>query len=372
MGRSDDARAGDDRAPSPDWTVRPSGGDGAKRSEIQRAAGLSQLDRDLISFLQLDGRRSYVDLARALDIPEKRVADRVRELRETGVIHITTVADPGVLGYRRLAMLGLRVQGRTPADVARDLVDIEPVDYIILSTGRYDLFVELFCRDLAELRHTVDDRIRSVEGVVGVEIFPYLRLHYQESAWQVPDEQGLRNRLHSQDAVDEVDQQIVAELSEDGRLPLQAVADRLDISEAQVRRRLKRLHETGAVRVMAITNPFSLGYEAIVKLGISVAPGHRVADVADALSRVEETSYVALCTGRFDILSELVCVDTEAMTAVLDDHVRTLDGIAKLETYLYLGLHVKPAVAASRREPAGADDGLTVPSPNNGGDLRLA
>jgi Lrp/AsnC family transcriptional regulator for asnA, asnC and gidA len=325
------------------------------RSELQRAVGLSDVDRELIRLLQLDGRRSYAELARALGVAEKKVRRRLTELRDSGIIYITAVADPSVLGYRTVAMLGIRAGRRAPSDVARDLTTIDAVDYVILSTGRYDVFAEVFCRNLNELRDIVEGTVRVVDGVDDVEIFPYLRLHYQEGAFGAPDAEATLTHVPSDISVDQVDRAIVAHLSEDGRVPLQRVAERLETSEAQVRRRLKRLQDWGALRVMAITNPMSLGFEAIAKLGITVAPGYSVAEFADTLADVESTSYVALCAGRFDILSEAVCVTTEELASVIDDEIRTIPGIARCEVFIYLGLHYKPLRPATLLEGAQAD-----------------
>jgi Lrp/AsnC family transcriptional regulator for asnA, asnC and gidA len=252
-------------------------------------------------------------------------------------------------------MLGIRTRGARPSDLARELIAIPAIDYVILTTGRYQLWVELFCKDLAELREMVEVTVHGLAGVEEVEIFPYLRLRYQADAFQHRENQVLGRGIGAQIPVDQIDRDIVAELSPDGRLALQRVANRLGISEAQVRRRLHRLQSAGAARVMAMTNPFSLGFEAIAKLGVRVAPGHSVAGVADALVDIEEVSYVALCTGRFDILSEVICLDVEALNAALDGRLRQIPGLARVEAFLYLGLHMKSVGVAATTPRGGAD-----------------
>jgi Lrp/AsnC family transcriptional regulator for asnA, asnC and gidA len=337
------------------------------QTELQRAVGLSEVDRQLIALLQLDGRRSYAELAREVGIAEKKVRRRLTELRESGVIYITAVADPSVLGYRTVAMLALRAGRRAPSDIARELRAIDAVDYVIVSTGRFDLFAEVFCRNLTELREIAEGSIRVVEGVEAVEIFPYLRLHYQEGAFRAPDPAASLTPVPSDIQVDRVDRAIVAQLSEDGRIPLQRMAERLQTSEAQIRRRLKRLQASGALRVMAITNPMSLGFEAIAKLGISVAPGHSVADVADVLADVEAISYVALTAGRYDLFAEAVCINSEELASVIDNQVRVVPGVARYEAFIYLGLHYKPLRPATLWEPDGAaerDDAASGAQPD--------
>jgi Lrp/AsnC family transcriptional regulator for asnA, asnC and gidA len=61
--------------------------------------------------------------------------------------------------------------------------------------------------------------------------------------------------------------------------------------------------------------------------------------VADALSEIREIDYVVLTAGRFDIVFEVVCEDNQHLVRLLNDQVRTIAGVADLETFISLGLH---------------------------------
>jgi DNA-binding Lrp family transcriptional regulator len=309
---------------------------------LHRALGLTPEDRELIRLLQVDGRAPYVELARTLGRPEKHIKARVTELVDEGVIQITTVASPEVLGYRTVAILGLTCRQRSPADVARDLLGVEYVDYVIETTGRFDLFVEVYCHSLAHLREVVDREVRACEGVWAIEVLPYQKLYYQQRA-------GLNRDFVLEEPVDS---DLMAVLSTDGRRPLRDVADQLGISETQVRRRLNRLRESGAVRVKAIVNPMSLGFEAMAMGGVSVTAGRPVHAVADALAEIGQVSYVAVCAARFEILIELTCVDVAELAEVVDGPVRGASGVDRVELFLYLALEYKRMLPASVLERA--------------------
>jgi Lrp/AsnC family transcriptional regulator for asnA, asnC and gidA len=309
---------------------------------LQRAVGLSPEDRELIQSLQADGRAPYAQLARELRRPEKAVRARVQELIDDGVIDITTVASPEVLGYGVVAMVGVTVRDRRPTEVADDLATIDLVDYVVVTTGRFDLFVEVYCHSLVHLREVVEGQIRSRNGVWGVEVMPYLKLYYQQRA-------GLNRRF---DLEEPVDSELMAALSTDGRMPLRAVAQRVGVSETQVRRRLSRLRDSGALRIQAITNPMSLGFDTMAFAGISVRPGHPVQGVADGLAGIPQVTYVAVCAARFEILVELACLDAQELAAVVDSGVRGVDGVDKVELFLYLRLEYKRILPASVLERA--------------------
>src|SRR5210317_1220374 len=70
--------------------------------------------------------------------------------------------------------------------------------------------------------------------------------------------------------LDRVDCQLIRLLQEDGRMSNSAIAQELDISEFTVRRRLKRLLDTGTIRIVAVANPIDLGFEIAGNLKIKI------------------------------------------------------------------------------------------------------
>ncbi|MEA2361365.1 MAG: hypothetical protein QOD71_510 [Thermoleophilaceae bacterium] len=320
---------------------------------LTRGVGLSETDRELIRMLQIDGRSPYVDLARAVGLPEKAVRRRVSEMRRDGVIHITAVSNPEMLGYQVAAMVGVKCSQRKPSELAVELTEIEVVDYVGVTTGRFDIMVELFCSSLAHLRDVVEEQIRGVRGVETVEIHPYLSLSFQQGVFQRGEGRPPAPRSPVEPPA-QVDRDILAHLGVDGRMSLHAVAEQLGVSEAQVRRRFNRMRDSGTVRVMAITNPMTLGFETIALTGINVGPGGSPDEVADRLSEIIQVSYIAMCAGRYDILAEFVCLTLPELQELLTRDVRTIRGVEAVEPLVYLGLHYKPL------RPA-ASDGSSSP-----------
>jgi Lrp/AsnC family transcriptional regulator for asnA, asnC and gidA len=323
----------------------------SNRILLQRAVGLSDVDRELIALLQLDGRRSYADLSRELGLTPRQVGKRLTQLLESEIIYITAVGDPALLGYRSLALLGIRAHGRALAEIAEELAKLDEVDYVNISAGRYDVFAHIACRTLAELHNTVEARVRPIPGILHVEIFPYFRVHYQATAVVRQKLPASGSPITTNPPIDSLDRRIVAELSSDGRVPLQRVGERLGMSETHVRRRLNRLQQLGVIRVMAITNPGSMGFETIARLGITVSPGHRILTFADALASEPTVTSLALSASRYDILCEVVCRDSDELS-VVRDRVRALDGLERCEFFVYLAQpFYKPIPPARLRTP---------------------
>jgi DNA-binding Lrp family transcriptional regulator len=310
--------------------------------QIEAAPRLSDTDRAIIRALQEDGRRSFARIATELGSSERSVRNRVRELRDEGVIQITTVADPHLLGYGLIALLGVRADpGRPLSSVASALADVTGAFYVMSVTGRYNVLVEISCRDLQELLAIVDDEISEVAGVVSVEIHPYLRLHYQDPAFELMQRRGERPGGAVPPQFDDVDRSIIARLNDDGRTPFQHIARQLGVSESQIRQRVKRMTASSALRVIALANPAGLGFRSVALVGVTITAGSDAEAVATELSQHGRVIYVAICTGRFDLFAEIACRDLEAMHELLRAELRSVAGVERLEPWLYLQLHYR-------------------------------
>ena len=69
-----------------------------------------------------------------------------------------------------------------PEIVADVLSQWAEADYVVVTTGRFDLLVEVVCADRRELLD-VTNRIRSLPEVVSTETFLYLELWKQLYDW---------------------------------------------------------------------------------------------------------------------------------------------------------------------------------------------
>jgi Lrp/AsnC family transcriptional regulator for asnA, asnC and gidA len=312
-----------------------SGSDG---SSVQ----LSELDRELIRQLQLDGRQSFAALSRELAVPEKTIRRRVNELLESSVIQITTVADPAVLGYTVAALVGLNVDGRRGIrPLIESIVELPSVDYAVITTGRYDALVEVLCRDTDELLTVIDESFVRAPGVRSAEVFPYLELHYQEPVWDAAQHKRDSASVADREPLDAADRRIIAELSTDGRLPFGLVGERLGISESQVRKRVTRMVGERSVRITAIANPRSLGFTVQIWVGIRVAPGHSINELAQTLTKLSSITYVVASAGRFDIFVEAVCHNAADVMRLVDSEIRTLAGVSHTELLICLDLYYR-------------------------------
>jgi Lrp/AsnC family transcriptional regulator, regulator for asnA, asnC and gidA len=145
---------------------------------------LDDIDRRIIGELQVDGRKTYTQMAPVVGLSEAAVRQRVQRLVDSGVMQIVAVTDPKVLGFSRQAMIGLRVEGDARA-VADKVAALGEVEYVVLTAGALDLLVEVVVADDESLLTLLNEHIRKIPGVRATETYMYLRIHKETYQWGV-------------------------------------------------------------------------------------------------------------------------------------------------------------------------------------------
>jgi Lrp/AsnC family transcriptional regulator, regulator for asnA, asnC and gidA len=141
---------------------------------------VDELDRRIIALLQPDGRRAFAAIAGELEVSEATVRQRYHRLVEGGVLQIVGVADPFKIGYGTMAMIGINVaigNDHGVDAVAREISAFPEVSYIVMSTGSFDLIVEVITRSHEEFARFLTETLHTVGGVRRTETFMLLRVY---------------------------------------------------------------------------------------------------------------------------------------------------------------------------------------------------
>jgi len=143
---------------------------------------------------------------------------------------------------------------------------------------------------------------------------------------------------NNKNPIDEIDHRIIEALQQDGRRPFTKIAADLGISEASVRQRVSNLMNNQVMQIVAVTNPIKLGFSLASMIGIRVS-GERLLEVAQEISAFDEVIYLILCTGRFDMLAEVVCRDNDHLLNFLTEKLYKVEGVQQAEVYMYLRVY---------------------------------
>jgi DNA-binding Lrp family transcriptional regulator len=312
---------------------------------------LSPQDHAIFTALQTDGRMAFTAVAERVGMSEAHVRRRYEWLTDSNAFAVTAVADPSVLGLKCLAWIGIVVQPGSIEKVARALVELPGVDYVVISSGRYTVMAEIACPDAADLDRILLD-LRKIDGIARTETFVYLKLVRQQFQWLLPTsgdhgrDVGTSSTEDHPRELDDVDIAIIRELEHDGRASFRDIGRKLDISERTISNRFSQLNAERVLKVIAVGNPLNFGFNAMAWLGVSLRSGADYDAVTRALATIPAIDYVVVPAGRYDVMAELVCRDAATMLRTLVDEIGEIADIAHVETFVYLKLLYKSTAGA--------------------------
>jgi len=129
---------------------------------------------------------------------------------------------------------------------------------------------------------------------------------------------------------DQLDLKILQILQNDGSLSFTNIARKLKLNESTVRKRIAALKEKGVIRKFTvIIEPAKIGFNTIAIVGVDVDPS-KLLDVAQKLSDIPETKYVATSTGDHMIMTEIWTRDGKELSKVISEKIGTIDGVKKI------------------------------------------
>jgi len=141
-----------------------------------------------------DGRMSSAEIARRIgDVSERAVRYRIDQLIQRGVIRVSAIVNPSVVGFPMIADVWVEVEPGQVMDVARRLAQFEQTSYVACSTGDRDVSVQINARNIEELYKFVIEVVGNMPGVrkTSTVIVPLILKDVYD--WQIPDSVGEKN-----------------------------------------------------------------------------------------------------------------------------------------------------------------------------------
>jgi Lrp/AsnC family leucine-responsive transcriptional regulator len=138
----------------------------------------------------------------------------------------------------------------------------------------------------------------------------------------------------------DIDRRILRALQEDGRMTIQAIADRVGLSPSPCLRRVRQMERQGIIGAYsAIIDQDKVGLpvSAFISIKLERQRSRELDDFAAAISMWPEVMECYLMTGQFDFLLRVVCADLGSYEDFLRDRLTHLEGVRSIESSFALG-----------------------------------
>ncbi len=130
-------------------------------------------------------------------------------------------------------------------------------------------------------------------------------------------------------ALDEVDEQIIAALRKNGRIANRDIARDMELNEATVRTRLRRLEDARMVRVVAMRDLSAMGFGYLAPVGVQVK-GRSAGEVGADIAELERVITVNVAIGTHDLEIQVVAETLEEMQQLLTHVIAKIDGVERI------------------------------------------
>lgn len=317
---------------------------------------MDAVDFAILKELEIDGRQSLSELAKKAGVSRHVAGRRVHSLLDRKLVSIMAFTNPGALGYRTLAITGVRVTPGSLHPVADRLKALPSVLLVVTTTGQNDVIILSMFTDPGALTAFLTRNLGGIPGITSNETMIVLewwvrRSFLSELQWKRmsfspelapaglrPDEPGVPPGPEEDGpyfGADRVDLAILREIEQSPTQSVATLARKVGISRPNATTRLGRLLSRETTRVVGFVTPLRMGLPTAAMIGIRVRPNDTEAVLA-RLRSLPNMYWVASIAGRYDVIALTVWPDPIALSRFLGTQLGVIPGITDIETNIFM------------------------------------
>jgi Lrp/AsnC family transcriptional regulator for asnA, asnC and gidA len=161
---------------------QPSGSPDETETVVPQNLVVDDVDRKIIRALQDDGRASFQDIAESIGVAYQTTRRRAKALLEGKIVRSETLVNRLIEGTAVVAGVNLRTTGPI-AEIAEKLLSLPEVEIAVVTSGRFDLLLEVACKDRDHLATLVGSVLPSISGIASSETSIYQRVLKLPQSW---------------------------------------------------------------------------------------------------------------------------------------------------------------------------------------------
>ena len=134
---------------------------------------LDDLDKKILSILMNNSKTTYAEVAKQLFVSPGTIHVRMSKLSTMGIVTGSRLnIDEARLGYDICAYIGVYLDKSSMYEnVAEALIDIPEIIEAHYTTGLYNIFAKIICKDTKHLRDVLHRKIQNIAGIQRTETF---------------------------------------------------------------------------------------------------------------------------------------------------------------------------------------------------------
>ena len=147
---------------------------------------MDKTDLKILSELSNDSSISIPKLAEKINVNTSVVYSRIKRLVKSKLIKKFTIdVNDKELGYAVKSLTGINMDSKQRDDVIEELFKINGVREISEVTGRFDILVSMFAKNLPEMHRLISEEIGKIQGIVSSESFIEMKRRKKQMPYMI-------------------------------------------------------------------------------------------------------------------------------------------------------------------------------------------
>ncbi len=136
-----------------------------------------ELDYKILKLLQRDGRMSFTEISKEINVAVSTIRHRYINLIEDGTIKIIGRIDPNKIGFNAYASILISVRPKSVLNtLLEELKTLPEISFLALISGDFDIEANVMCRDMQHLNELLADKIHILDGVYDTKTNMYMKI----------------------------------------------------------------------------------------------------------------------------------------------------------------------------------------------------
>jgi len=133
---------------------------------------VDKIDQKILSELSKDSSISIPKLSEKINVNSSVVYSRIKRLVKKKLIERFTIdVNNKEFGYGVKSITGINMDSKQRDVVIQELFKIQGVREVSEVTGRFDILVTMYAKNLSDMYRIISDNIGKIQGLVGSESF---------------------------------------------------------------------------------------------------------------------------------------------------------------------------------------------------------
>ena len=135
-------------------------------------AKVDNLDLKILTELNNDASISVPKLSEKINENSSVVYSRINRLVKKNLIERFTIdVNDKELGYSVKSLTGINMDSKQRSAIIEELFRVPGVREVSEVTGRFDMLVTMYARNLSEMHQLISEKIGKITGIIGSESF---------------------------------------------------------------------------------------------------------------------------------------------------------------------------------------------------------